>query len=115
MFGAKLKLISGYPGTAEMAIAMERGEIDSRASWSWTSLKTLKPNWIAENKVNFPVQLNLTRGRIPAGRRWSPSLPRTTGARQMLKLILSRQEMARLYAALPGIPDDRTSRAAEGV
>jgi tripartite-type tricarboxylate transporter receptor subunit TctC len=31
-FGAKLKLISGYPGTAELAIAMERGEVDSRAS-----------------------------------------------------------------------------------
>ena len=25
-------------------------------------MKTLKPNWIAEKKVNFPVQLNLTRG-----------------------------------------------------
>ena len=27
-FGAKLKLISGYPGTAEIAIALERGEVD---------------------------------------------------------------------------------------
>ena len=27
-FGAKLKLISGYPGTAEMALALERGEVD---------------------------------------------------------------------------------------
>jgi len=107
VFGAKIKLISGYPGTAEMAIAMERGEIDSRASWSWTSLKTLKPNWIAEKKVNFPVQLNLTRGAD------LPDVPLVTEfakddkQRQMLKLILSRQEMARPYAAPPGIPDDR--------
>ena len=107
VFGAKLKLISGYPGTAELAIAMERGEIDSRASWSWTSLKTLKPNWLAEKKVNLPVQLNLTRGAD------LPDVPLVTEfaandrQRQILKLILSRQEMARPYAAPPGIPDDR--------
>ena len=106
-FGAKLKLISGYPGTAEVAIALERGEVDSRASWSWSSLKTLKPDWIAEKKVIFPVQLNLTRGRE------LPDVPlimdqaKTETQRQMLKLILSRQEMARPYAAPPGVPDDR--------
>src|SRR5262249_9208657 len=61
-FGAKLKRISGYPATAEIAIALERGEVDSRASWSWSSLKALRPQWIAENKVHFPVQLNLTKG-----------------------------------------------------
>ena len=61
-FGAKLKLISGYPGTAEIAIALERGEVDTRASWSWTSLKTLRPQWLAEKKVVLPVQLSLTKG-----------------------------------------------------
>ena len=106
-FGAKLKLISGYPGTAELAIAMERGEIDSRASWSWTSLKTLKPNWIAEKKVNFPVQLNLTKGSDLQDVPLITEFATSDQQRQMLKLILSRQEMARPYAAPPGIPDDR--------
>jgi len=106
-FGAKLKLISGYPGTAELALAMERGEVDSRASWSWSSLKSLKPNWIAEKKVTFPVQLNLTRGaelqHVPLVTEYAKS----DAQRQMLKLILSRQEMARPYAAPPAIPEDR--------
>ena len=106
-FGAKLKLITGYPGTAEIAIALERGEVDSRASWSWTSLKTLKPNWIAEKKVNFPVQLNLTRGADLQDVPLVTELAKNDKQRQMLKLILSRQEMARPYAAPPGIPDDR--------
>ena len=65
-FGVKLRLITGYPGTAEIALALERGEMDGRASWSWSSLKALKPDWIAQQKVHFPVQLNLTR---------SPELP----------------------------------------
>jgi tripartite-type tricarboxylate transporter receptor subunit TctC len=106
-FGAKFKLISGYPGTTELALAIERGEIDSRASWSWSSLKALKPHWIAEKKVNFPVQLNLTRGaelqQVPLVTEYA----RSDAQRQMLRLILSRQEMARPYAAPPGIPEDR--------
>jgi tripartite-type tricarboxylate transporter receptor subunit TctC len=106
-FGAKLKLISGYPGTAEVAIALERGEVDSRASWSWSSLKTLKPDWIAQKKVIFPVQLNLTRGSELQDVPLITEHAKTDAQRQMLKLILSRQEMARPYAAPPGIPDDR--------
>jgi tripartite-type tricarboxylate transporter receptor subunit TctC len=106
-FGVKLRLISGYPGTSEVALAIERGEVDSRASWSWSSLKTVKPDWIAQNKVNLPLQLNLKR---------SPELPdvpllidfaKTDQQRQMLKLVLSRQDMGRPFMAPPGIPDER--------
>jgi tripartite-type tricarboxylate transporter receptor subunit TctC len=106
-FGAKLKLISGYPGTAELAIALERGEVDSRASWSWSSLKSLRPHWIAEKKVYFPVQLNL------APNPELPDVPLITNfakndqQRQMLRLVLSRQDMARPFIAPPGLPDDR--------
>ncbi len=39
MFGAKLKLVSGYPGGNELNIAMERGEIDGRCGWSWSAIK----------------------------------------------------------------------------
>jgi tripartite-type tricarboxylate transporter receptor subunit TctC len=106
-FGAKLKLISGYPGTAEVAIALERGEVDSRASWSWSSIKTLKPDWIREKKVIFPVQLNLSPGKDLPDVPLIMQFARTDAQRQMLKLILSRQEMARPYAAPPGIPNDR--------
>ena len=106
-FGVKLKLISGYPGTSEVALAIERGEVDSRASWSWSSLKTVKPDWVAQKKVYLPLQLNLQR---------SPELQQvpllidfatTEQQRQMLKLVLSRQDMGRPFMAPPGIPDDR--------
>jgi tripartite-type tricarboxylate transporter receptor subunit TctC len=106
-FGAKIKLISGYPGTAEVAIALERGEVDSRASWSWSSLKTLKPNWIAEKKVVFPVQLNLKPGKELQDVPLITQFAKNEAQRQMLRLVLTRQEMARPYTAPPGIPEDR--------
>jgi tripartite-type tricarboxylate transporter receptor subunit TctC len=106
-FGARLKLITGYPGTAEIAIALERGEVDTRASWSWTSLKTLKPDWIAQKKVNLPVQLSLTKGSDLPDVPLISEFAKNDTQRQMLKLILSRQEMARPYTAPPDVPDDR--------
>jgi tripartite-type tricarboxylate transporter receptor subunit TctC len=107
IFGVKLKLVSGYPGTAEMALAIERREVDGRASWSWSSLKSYKPDWIAGNKVNMPVQLNLKK---------SPDLPNVPligdfaandRQRQILKLVLSRQTMGRPFMGPPGIPTER--------
>ncbi len=106
-FGAKLKLVSGYPGSAEVALAVERGEVDGRCGWSWSSLKLLRPGWIDQKKVNLIAQLSLQR---------TPELPdvpmvmdfaTTSRQRQMLKLVLSRQSMARPFAAPPGVPDDR--------
>jgi tripartite-type tricarboxylate transporter receptor subunit TctC len=106
-FGAKLRLVTGYPGTAEIALALERGEMDGRASWSWSSLKSLKPDWIAQKKVNLPIQLNLKK---------DPELPdvplimefaKNDRQRASLKIILSRQTMGRPFIAPPGLPDDR--------
>ncbi len=108
-FGAKLKLISGYPGTAEIAIALERGEVDTRASWSWTSLKTLRPQWLAEKKVVLPVQLSLTKGTELQDVPLITEFADTEKKKQMLRLVLSRQEMARPYAAPPGLPPERAA------
>jgi len=107
VFGARLKLVSGYPGTAEVALAIERGEVDGRCGWSWSSLKLTKPDWIAGKRVNLVTQLALKK---------SPELPdvplifdfaTTERQRQILKLMLSRQSMARPFAAPPDLPEDR--------
>ena len=45
VFGAKVKLVTGYPGGNDINLAMERGEVDGRCGWSWSSLKSQK-NWL---------------------------------------------------------------------
>ena len=107
VFGVKLRLITGYPGTSEMALALERGEMDGRASWSWSSLKSLKPDWIADKKVNLPIQLNLTQNPELPDVPLIMDLATTDRQRQILRIILSRQTMGRPFMAPPGLPDDR--------
>jgi tripartite-type tricarboxylate transporter receptor subunit TctC len=107
VFGVKLRLVSGYPGTAEITLAIERGEIDGRCGWSYSSLKQQHPDWVASRQVNILVQLALSR---------SPELPdvpliadlaATERQRQILRLVFSRQAMARPFVAPPGIPPER--------
>jgi tripartite-type tricarboxylate transporter receptor subunit TctC len=106
-FGVKLKLVSGYPGTAEVALAIERGEVDGRCGWSWSSLKLTKPDWIANKRINLITQLALKKGSE------LPDVPlifefaTTDRQRQILRLVLGRQSMARPFAAPPDLPQDR--------
>jgi len=107
VFGVKLRLISGYPGTTEMALAVERGEVDGRASWSWSSLKSLKADWIAQKKVNIPIQLNLHKSSDLPDVPLIGDFATSERQRQILKLVLSRQTMGRPFMAPPGLPADR--------
>ena len=66
VFGAKIKIITGYPGGGEMSIAMERREIDGRCGWSWSGVKSSKPEWLSGKQINILVQLGLQK---------SPELP----------------------------------------
>ena len=72
-------------------------------------MRALKPDWIAQKKVHFPVQLNLARGPDLQDVPLIVEFAESDAQRQMLKLILTRQEMARPYAAPPGIPAERAA------
>jgi tripartite-type tricarboxylate transporter receptor subunit TctC len=107
VFGAKLRLVSGYPGGADITLAIERGEVDGRCGWSWSSLKLQRPEWVADRKLNILVQFATRR---------SPDLPdvplladlaNTERERQIVDLVLSRQPMGRPLVAPPGTPADR--------
>src|ERR1700704_1011011 len=107
VFGAKLKLVTGYPGTNDVALAMERGEVDGMCGLSWSTVKTRHLDWVTAKKVNIPVQAGLTKEAE------IPDVPVVTdfvkGEEQMqiVRLILASQEMARPFVAPPGIPEDR--------
>ena len=107
LFGAKLQLVTGYPGGAEITLAIERGEVDGRCGWSLSSIKATRPDWLKEKKLNILLQMSLER---------NPELPDVPAVlekakddrqRSILKLVFSRQLMGRPFLGPPGIPEDR--------
>jgi hypothetical protein len=61
LLGTKLNIVTGYPGGVEVNLAMERGEVEVRASNSWASWKAGNAEWIADKKIRFIMQVGLAR------------------------------------------------------
>jgi hypothetical protein len=107
IFGAKIKLVSGYPGTNDITLAMERGEVDGICGLSWGTLKVAHPDWMKNKSVNLLVQAALKK---------DPELPNVPLAldliddpqkTQILYITFAPQQIGRPFAAPPGIPADR--------
>jgi tripartite-type tricarboxylate transporter receptor subunit TctC len=109
LLGLKIHLVSGYPGGAELILAVERGELDGRCGWAYSSIKISKPDWVTEKKIKLLNVLALER---------SPELPdvpaimefaTTERQKQIFKFVLNAQTLGRPFAAPPGIPADRAA------
>jgi tripartite-type tricarboxylate transporter receptor subunit TctC len=107
VFGAKNRLVTGYPGTNDVALAMERREIDGFCGLSWSTLKSVHPDWLNNKSVNIIVQAGLRREPQLPDVPLAIDLASSQEQRQIVKLVLVSQEMARPFAAPPGLPADR--------
>ena len=107
VLGTKFRTISGFPGGAEIKLAMQRGEVSGRCGWSWSSVKATEGEWLKDKSISILVQLSFRR---------HPDLPdtplitdyvKTDEGRQIFKVALARQVMAWPFAAPPGVPPER--------
>jgi tripartite-type tricarboxylate transporter receptor subunit TctC len=107
LLGTRFKPIMGYDPGSGMTLALESGETEGVCGLSWSTIKAARPHWIKNNKLNVIVQLGLAK---------LPELPDVPAAldlvtdpvkKQVLGLILLRQELGRPVAAPPGVPADR--------
>jgi tripartite-type tricarboxylate transporter receptor subunit TctC len=107
VFGAKVKLVSGYPGTNDITLAMERGEVDGLCGISWSTIKSRHGDWIAGKKINIPVQAAMHKDPELAGVPFALDLATRNEQTRILKLLLATQVLARPFAAPPQLPADR--------
>lgn len=109
LFGARLKQVTGYPGGNDILLAMERGEVQGRCNWSWSSISSTRPQWVRDRKINVLVQFADEKHPELANVPLVTELATTERQREMLDLVLTSQTMARPFAAPPGVPADRVA------
>jgi tripartite-type tricarboxylate transporter receptor subunit TctC len=108
VFGAKVKLVTGYPGGSEMNLAIERGEVDGRCGWSWDSIKSTRPDWLRDRKINLIAVFSLQKAAdIPAAVPLIVDLAANEEQRQILRMHLAGQSFGRPFFTSPGLPEDR--------
>ena len=107
VLGTKMKVVTGYPGGNEVGLAMERGEVQGRCGWSWSSVQATHKDWITQKKIVVLVQLALSKHPDLPDVPLVTDLAKTDEQRQILKLIFARQVMGRPFLAPPGLPKER--------
>lgn len=107
VIGTKMKLVTGYPGGNDINLAMERGEVQGRCGWSWSSVVSTRANWLKEGKINVLIQLSMKKHEDLPTTPLVLDLASNQEERQILRLVFARQAMGRPYMAPPDVPADR--------
>jgi hypothetical protein len=109
VLGTKMKIITGYPGGNDVNLAMERGEVDGRCGWSWSSVKSTRATWVGGKQITILTQLSLAKHPDLPDVPLIIDLAKNDEQRQILKLIFARQSLGRPYLAPPGVPAERVA------
>ena len=108
LFHLPTKVVTGFSnGGADINLGMERGEVGGRCGWSWSSLLSQSKSLLDQKKINIVIQLALQKHEDLPDVPLVMDLPTTPQNKAALKLIVSRQSIARPFAAPPGLPPDR--------
>jgi tripartite-type tricarboxylate transporter receptor subunit TctC len=107
IIGTKFRVITGYVGTQETIMAIERGETDGRCGWGYSSLKSSKPDWIRDKKINYLVQMSLKKHPDAADVPLIMDLMTNEEDRQMMRILVTPQTVTRPFLAPPGLPPER--------
>jgi tripartite-type tricarboxylate transporter receptor subunit TctC len=114
VLGTKFKIVTGYPGGNDVSLALERGEVQGRCGWSWSSIKTTRFNWVRDKRIVVLVQMSLSKHPDLPDVPLIMDLAKTDEQRQIFKMIFARQTMGRPYLAPPGVPADRLAALRKG-
>jgi tripartite-type tricarboxylate transporter receptor subunit TctC len=107
LFGAKIKLIKGYPGAQDVVLAMDRGEVHGACGITIAVLKSRLAQQIASGTL-LPIIHDAIKPH--------PELPgvpsvydfaRGDDDRRVLDLLFGWRVLGRPIAAPPGIPPER--------
>jgi hypothetical protein len=109
LVGTRFKVVSGYDTSSGLTMAVERGEAEGICGLSWSTIKASRPHWIAENLLNVFVQVGLAKLHDLPDVPSALDLVEDAQNRQVMELILIRQEAGRPFAAPPGTPADRVA------
>lgn len=107
LFGAKLKIVTGYNSGSAMELALEREEVGGRCAWSWSTIMSRKDSWVTEKKIVPLVQMSLSKHPD------LPDVPLITEfvtkeeQRRILEVVLAPQIIGRPLLMPPEVPAER--------
>jgi len=104
--GANLDIVNGYKGTAEILVAVERGEAEGLCGIDWSSFKTQRPQWLRDKTAHVIIQAAVAPNAELAALNVPNllSFVKSDLDKQAVALVTGQQVFSRPYVAPPGVP-----------
>src|ERR1019366_5787543 len=97
VLGAKIKIVTGYRGSSDISLALERGEVQAQSA-TWVSWQARRSDWIKERKIIPIVQVGLKKEPDLPDVPLMMDLATSEGDRQVLELMSSGSQVGRFLA-----------------
>lgn len=107
ILGTKIKTVTGYQGSAQSMLAIERREVDGATSVSYAAIKTAQREWLVNKKVNFLAQHALKAHPELKSVPVILDFAKSEDDRRVLEMVFARQAIGYPYTAPPNVPADR--------
>ena len=105
--GTKMKLVRGYEGTAEIQLALERGEAEINPAVSLPGILGSHPTWIKNGDIIVLYQNALKRDPVVPNAPTMPEMGQNDEGRAILRVIAGTAEIGRSILTTPGVPPER--------
>jgi tripartite-type tricarboxylate transporter receptor subunit TctC len=110
VLGTKFRVVSGYPGQAQIVLAMQREEVQGIGNWSFSDIEKEHPDWIRDKKIRLLLQLDLAKGASPDLRDVPLILDiaRSDEERHVFEILMGMKALGRPYFVAPEVPKERS-------
>ena len=110
VFDLNIRMVAGYPGQSEAFIAMERGENEGYPSAFWSSLKAVKPGWIAEKQIKMLLHFGQAPHAELSSVPFADHLLKNSPENRAIMAVASAPlAVGRPIVAPPDVPADRVA------
>jgi hypothetical protein len=107
--GTKIKIVFGYPDGRDINLAMERGEVEGRATNPWASYVSTDPHYVDKKLIIPIIQMGMVKDpdlpNVPLMR----ELARGGAGQDILDFMSKAVTVGRPIATTPGVPAERVA------
>jgi tripartite-type tricarboxylate transporter receptor subunit TctC len=111
LLGARLRIVTGYPGSNEMLLALERNEVQGVCGLGWSSIAPQRARLLDSGLARVLVQL-ASSGHPELNRMGVPlaiDFAKSEDDRKAMELVFSQLTFGRPFILPPGVPPERVS------
>jgi len=111
LIGTKFRIVTGYAGSKEITLAIERNEVNGACGIGWTGLPTMHPDWFSKKLMVVLAQLSM-KGHPDLNRMGVPlaaDFAKSEDDRKVMELVFSQGTYGRPFVMPPGVPPERVA------